>query len=82
MAWDIETWALEVRCEYCKAEPGYWCVTSAGNKATWLHGLRTRPFINAWDAGYAEGELAEREYAERCRKREADRIASRLAANS
>lgn len=49
---DLQEFALAIRCEYCKAPPGYWCTTSSGALATQLHQSRWLPVREAWSKGY------------------------------
>lgn len=49
---DLKECVLAIRCEYCRASPGYWCTTSSGALATHLHQARWRPVRGAWIEGY------------------------------
>ena len=51
-----------VPCPYCGAQPGQWCRTvrtqtqPPGQRATFLHAMRTRLVRDAWRIGYQHGE--------------------------
>lgn len=55
--------ALTLRCDYCDASPGVWCVRrsratgEATGRASWLHGARTWRFEDAYHAGVCEGRV-------------------------
>ena len=52
---DLEDLALEVCCPYCHALPTFWCTTSGGHLASFLHAARSNPVRSAYGLGYAEG---------------------------
>lgn len=54
--------ALQMRCPYCHADVGSWCVTvrsvSPGRRASWLHASRTRQLWDLERRGYLYGMAA------------------------
>ncbi len=52
---DLQSIALTVPCDYCKAEPDEWCITMPKRQlAPYLHETRMWPLREAYAAGYIE----------------------------
>lgn len=45
-----------IRCEKCKAMPGFYCRTSTGAIATYSHAARNDVVNEIWANGYLDGE--------------------------
>lgn len=52
MSNELDDVALEYFCEYCRAKPGEWCLTTSGVKAYWLHSVRSTPIFTAYHLGH------------------------------
>jgi hypothetical protein len=53
---DIRDIAIEqLRCGYCDAGYGQFCVTKSGARATWLHTARTCGLYSVYSSGYLDG---------------------------
>lgn len=68
--YDFEKMAWFYGCPTCKVGPGRYCRAKSGNRAKDMHQARTKPFREAYVAGYEDGWKDERD------------IQARLARNS